>query len=227
MDDMTQIPTFLSYSDKNKKLAEKLSDLLKPHGFEVFLAHCDIEISVEWSVKIKNEIYNSELFLVLLSEDFKKSEHTNHEVGIAIAHNKRIFSIMIDKIKPYGFMYGFQGKQINKKLVVGDIEDLAKKLKKFTLEGQKIINELIEKLATSDTFKDANSVARDLESHPSFTNDQIDRIAKIYLDNNQVRESWTAGPHSRDLLTKNWNRIYPDLRWKLGSKFVKTLEVLD
>ncbi|MGC5098463.1 toll/interleukin-1 receptor domain-containing protein, partial [Escherichia coli] len=85
-----------SYSDKDKTIAGKLAHKLKLDDFDVFLSHEHIIIGTEWEPELKNEIYNCELFLVLLSENFKMGDFTDHEVGIATSYDKRIFQIKID-----------------------------------------------------------------------------------------------------------------------------------
>jgi len=88
---MIPIMTFLSYAEEDKIIARNFANALTSYNFEVFVAHDDIPIGTDWDDKLKNEIYNRELFLVLLSDNFKTGSFTNHEVGIATAYNKRIF----------------------------------------------------------------------------------------------------------------------------------------
>ena len=210
--------TFLSHADKDKIIATNLARQLETHDFNVFLAHNDIVMGEDWDNKLKNEIYNRELFLVLLSRNFKNADFTNHEVGIATAHNKRIFSILIDDIEPYGFMYKFQARKINPKINPDEISKIADQLIQFTNEGKKLIDDLIEKLLASTSFVDANAIARELFEYTTFTPEQINNIAEAYVKNFEVSGSWTAGPNSLDLLSKNWNVVEQSLKKQIRAK---------
>ena len=77
---MTTIETFLSHSNKDKKIARKLADYLRIYGFEVFVAHDDIGIGDEWEEILKEKIKTCELFLVLLTKNFHESRYTDHEL---------------------------------------------------------------------------------------------------------------------------------------------------
>ena len=210
-----EIFAFLSYSDKDRIIAKKLAVELKKFDFNIFLAHEGIVTGTVWEDKLKNEIYNRELFLVLLSENFKTAPFTNHEVGIATAHNKRIFSIRVDNIDPYGFMTKFHAAQINSEINSDEITILASELTTFTKEGQKLIDEAIEDLVTANQFAAANAAASRLSAYPSFTPEQLDKIAKAYLENYEVRGSWTAGPFASDLFLKMWNLLGFEFKDKL------------
>lgn len=213
--------TFLSHAVEDKIIARNLANVLETHNFRVFVAHDDIGIGEDWENKLKNEIYNRELFLVLLSTNFKNANFTDHEVGIATAHNKRIFPVIIDNSEPYGFMSKFQGKKIDPKIDSDEISKLANELMLFTEEGKKVIDELIEKLLASQSWPEANRIARELFEYTTFTPEQINNIAAAYIDNFEVKGSWTAGPLSLDLLSKNWNAVEQRFKKQLHSKLQK------
>jgi len=211
---MIPITTFLSHADEDKGIARKFVNELEIHNFNVFVAHDDIGIGEEWENKLKNEIYNRELFLVLLSENFKNANFTNHEVGIATAYNKRIFQIRIDNTEPYGFMSRYQNKKINPEIDSDEITKLANELMVYTEEGKKIIDELIKELHNSQSWPESNAIARKLFNFTNFTPEQINNIADTYLDNFEVNGSWT-GPLSLELIEKNWNLVEQQFKEKL------------
>ncbi len=214
---MKRISTFLSHADEDKRIARKLADELSKHGFDVFVAHDDIVIGDEWEQTLKNEIEKRELFVALLSDNFRKAHFTDHEIGIACAYNKRIFPIRLDDTMPYGFMSRFQGsKKINSDINSEEIELLTHMLTSFTSESQKVIDELIKKFQYAGSFKEANAISTELFEFRTFTTKQINDIAKIFLDNYEVRGSWTAGPSSLDFLANNWELIKSEHRDELS-----------
>ena len=213
---MIPIMTFLCYADSDKIVARNFANVLEENNFKVFVAHDDIPIGADWDETLKNEIYNRELFLVLLSENFKNASFTNHEVGIATAYNKRIFSVIIDNSTPYGFMAKFQGKNIDPLLIPDELSQLVNELMLFSNAGKKVIDDLIEKLLGSTSWPEANKIACELFEYTTFTPDQINNIASAYVQNFEVNGSWTAGPKSIELLSRNWNIVEHQFKKKLS-----------
>lgn len=221
---MVLVSTFLSHADEDKIIARKLADELSKYGFDVFVAHDDIGIGYEWEETLKDEIKKRELFIALLSDNFKKANFTDHEIGIACAYNKRIFPVRLDNTMPYGFMSRFQGsKKINSNIEPEEIQLLSHMLTSFTNENQKMIDDLIRKFQYSGSFREANAISRELYEFRNFTTKQINDIAKVFLDNYEVRESWTAGPSSLDFLSNNWSLIKSEYQ-DILSKYYKRLK---
>ena len=52
--DSSGIKVFISHAHINKDLATRLGDALRPHGFDCFIAHQDIEPSTEWQEQIQD-----------------------------------------------------------------------------------------------------------------------------------------------------------------------------
>ena len=221
---MIPITTFLSYADSDKAVAHDLVNFLKDYNFEVFVAHDDIHTGEDWAETLKNEIHNRELFLVLLSENFKNASFTNHEVGVAIAYNKRIFSVIIDNSTPYGFMAKFQGKKINPRLILNELHQLVNELLRFSDAGKKGIDILIEQLLDSKTWAKSNEITRKLFEYTVFTPDQINNIASAYIKNTQVSGSYLTEPRCKEFLKKNWSDIKPEFQKKLSDMIQKKVK---
>ena len=218
---MPRITTFLSHADEDKITAKKLSEELAKHGFDVFVAHDDIVVGSDWEQTLKDEIEKRELFIVLLSSNFRKASFTDQEIGIAIAFNKRIFPIPIDNTMPYGFMARFQSSQkINLEILPDEIQELAHSLTLFTNENQKDVDELIKKLSYANSFSEANAISKELFENRYFTTKQVNDIAKAYIQNYEVSGSWTAGPSTREFLSKNVTQIKSEYLDDLADIFV-------
>ena len=91
----------------------------------------------------------------------------------------------------------------------------------FTNEGKKVIDDLIEQLLVSRSWPEANKIARELFAYTTFTPDQINNIAAAYVENFEVNGSWTAGPKSIELLSKNWNVVEQQFKKKLSAMLKK------
>jgi len=213
------IDTFLSHADEDKKMARKFADRLSPYGFDVFVAHDDIKIGETWEDTLKEKIKNCELFIALLSVNFRKARFTDHEIGIATALNKQIFPVSLDETKPYGFMSKFQSKGISPHIDPFEIQNLAESLARFTDEGKDIIDNLIGRLESVESFNNANYVAELLFEYTNFTHPQINRIAEAFLSNDQIQGGWTAKPSCLEFLAKNWEYVKEEHKFRLQKWF--------
>ncbi len=219
---MRRVDTFLSHADEDKLIARKLADALANYDFQVFVAHDDIGIGDEWESTLKKRIDQSELFLALISTNFHKAQYTDHEVGIAIAYNKRIFPIRIDESKPYGFMAKFQAQKISPEIIKNEVSNLAQRMMSFTDEGKEIIDSIIKDFSSSRSYDDANEKSRLLFTFSNFSNGQINEIADGYLSNDQIRYGWTEGPESLEFLAKNWNSLTEDRQNAMKNYYQKS-----
>jgi len=141
---------FLSYSILNRKLAAQLKDGLKKYGQEVFMAHEDINPSIKWKERILKELDICPVFVALLTENFRGSEWTDQETGIAIAKDKLIIPLML-KNEPHGFMSRNQALKIKE----DDIESACFKIMETIVsEGRftkKIKNDVIKSFGQSNS----------------------------------------------------------------------------
>jgi len=212
---LARIETFLSHSNKDKKIARRLADHLRIYGFDVFVAHDDIDIGDEWEEILKEKIKTCRLFLVLLSKNFHESRYTDHEIGIATAFNKQIFPIRLDHTKPYGFMSKFQAKKISPNVNHNETRNLAENLMRFINEGQNVVDRMIEKLEDINSLNDANYIVEILFENTNFTYKQINKIANAFLSNRQINMGWISRPSCLEFLAKNWESIDKEYQSKL------------
>ena len=77
------IRAFISYQTSEKHVAGAIQRVLDEVGIPGFLAHKDIEVSVEWRERILQELRQASLFISLLSERYFSSPWCVQESGIA------------------------------------------------------------------------------------------------------------------------------------------------
>jgi hypothetical protein len=87
---------FLSYHHNDRELAGKIKRSLELKGFTVFLAHEDIDPSVEWRDAIQEHLSSCTAVIAIVTRDFEKSSFTNQEVGIAMANDKKVIPLVFD-----------------------------------------------------------------------------------------------------------------------------------
>ncbi|MGB5107297.1 MAG: toll/interleukin-1 receptor domain-containing protein [Candidatus Zixiibacteriota bacterium] len=99
---------FISYSSVDKALAGQLKSKLESEERIIFLAHEDIDVSEDWELMIRMKIKECDVFLALITENFRNSDWTDQEVGQAIAKGATIISLFRPS-KPHGFLGRLQG----------------------------------------------------------------------------------------------------------------------
>ena len=151
--ELPKTKAFISYSHLDKKIAGDVNRFLTDIGIDGFLAHEHIDVSEEWRESILKELRCCDLFIPLLSENFRKSDWTSQEVGFIVSRLKegvKIVPFSIDKTVPYGFFSHIQSVSIQR---------LDKRYLVESLMGEiprKILPGLIRDLRKAHTYNDAS-----------------------------------------------------------------------
>ena len=186
---------FLSHSSLDVEFVEPIKNALVNIGFEVFVAHEDIEPASDFPEEIISNLNSSDIFVAVLSKNFKESAFADQETGIAVARDIFIVPIQIDKgVPPYGFIWEKQSLRCFKKeLLYSKVEskiiDLLKKRKEFSLKSF-----LITSLANSKSWRTANSRAKLLKDlFKDFSKDEIRYLYESARTNSEL-QGWDSGP---------------------------------
>ncbi len=198
---------FLSHSNKDKKIATILRERLEKHEINLFLAHVDLDGGVDWSQELFNNIQNCDLFMVLLSKNYHQSNFTDQELGIAIHSGKQILPITIDGTEPYGFLKKYQCKKYNPKFIKADIDKIAQYCKKLTKQNTSTVHILIDRLRNAESYVQAHSLAIMIQKESKFSSKQLNLIARAYLSNKEIHQSYLAAPIILKILSNNKEKI--------------------
>lgn len=205
-----KIQVFLSYSSDDSNLAGDIKENLEDINLEVFLAHEDIDPSSEWLEEILRNLKECDIFIPIISENFRNSKWTDQESGIAFILNKRIIPIRVDLV-PYGFIGKYQA------LKLGDsISDCCDQIRDTIL---KTPDYLIKAFVNSWSFHDANEKAELLSKYEEFTLAQINDIISGFINNNQIRGAWTARRVVKQLYDNLNEFVSPELRRKFEEMY--------
>ena len=107
------IRVFLSYSTRDRNVAQSIKDQLTSFQFDVFLAHQDLRPSVDWQNTILLNVKTCDVFVPLLTPHFRESLWTDQEFGVALAHKKHILPVILTQ-NPYGFLSHIQALNASK-----------------------------------------------------------------------------------------------------------------
>lgn len=87
---------FISYSLRDKDLAETVYKLLISQGVDVFMAHLSLKPGDHWPTEIFNKLNACSWVIVLASKNAFVSNYVIKEINMALAKNKKIIPIVWD-----------------------------------------------------------------------------------------------------------------------------------
>ena len=203
---------FLSHCDQYKAHAHALAESLEPYGVSVFVAHDAIKPMKEWQKEILNGLMTMEVMLVLLTDDFHKSNWTNQEIGFALGKGTPIVCVKVGAVDPQGFIGARQALTAS----LEEISDVAPQVHRALINeiGQegRLKEILIEALVSSVSYLDTMDALKRLTETADHLNDtELNRIIEGYARNDQLHGC--AGIHARG----NWFKRY--LEDATGRKF--------
>lgn len=183
---------FLSYSVEDRHIAAEVKHVLASLGVDAFMAHDDIHVSQQWRDRILSELMSMQVFILLLSDAFKKSEWTSQEVGVAVARPEvLIIPASLDGTVPYGFIADLQGRRLPSPPSEDFFRDVL--ASRFPRE---VIARLIDILARSGGWRIAERNFRALVPFLDvLTPDEAERIAVTSTRNSQIWDSGGCRTH--------------------------------
>lgn len=87
---------FISYSVKDERLAQFVRSHLVAHQLEVFLASISLIPGEKWTPQILSSLKMSDWVFFIASKSALESKYVQHELGAALAMEKKIVPIMWD-----------------------------------------------------------------------------------------------------------------------------------
>lgn len=121
---------------------------MKTESMSAFVAHEDIEPTLEWQVQIERALNSMDLFVSMHTEGFKDSVWTQQEIGFAVARGVKIIALRFEE-DPTGFI------QKNQALSRGEkrAEALVRDIKALVLKDERL-KERYQQCLDSDTDDD-------------------------------------------------------------------------
>jgi oligopeptide transport system substrate-binding protein len=98
------IDIFLSYSSKDKVVADAIVSALENENIRCWYAPRDIEPGANWGESITEAIQDCKLFLLIFSGNSNQSKRVLDEVYFAISEEKAIIPFRIENLDPTGAM---------------------------------------------------------------------------------------------------------------------------
>lgn len=175
---------FLSYQTSEKHIAGEIQKILMRFGVNSFMAHEDIDISVEWQEEILKNIKSADEFIALLSKAYLGSFFCVQESGMAVLREKemRIIPVSLDGTVSPGFMGHIQSKAVKG----GDYKSIL--ISAFAIyKPIVVVDLLVKELLASNDFRTAESRFLALNQYLKIaTDEQKLRVLNGSLANGQI-----------------------------------------
>jgi len=94
---------FVSHLSKDKNHAMRLRDCLKQYGISAFVAHEDINPTLEWQTEIERALFAMNALVAIHTLGFSASYWTQQEVGFALGRGIKVISFRMGE-DPKGFI---------------------------------------------------------------------------------------------------------------------------
>lgn len=176
---------FLSHVSEHRIAVSKLKDQLAVRGVTGFVAHEDIEPSLEWRGEIELGLRSMHALAALVTPDFHASLWTDQEIGWAFGRGVLVLPVRLG-VDPYGFAGKHQG-------VPGTLEqpgDLATSIVKALLVNNQTRGEMRRGLVTAFTevksFNRAISLSKLLIEVGEFSAEDKAVLWKACAENDQI-----------------------------------------
>ncbi len=180
---------FLSHVSKHKVAVSKLKFQLGKFGIDSFVAHEDIEPSLEWQHEIELALRSMHVLVALLTPDFHHSKWTDQEVGVALGKGTLVIPVRLG-LDPYGFIGKFQGLPGDLDFPAGIASSLVDLLLKHKSTADRMQEALIVGLEEAASFDAAKVVTKKIAGLRHIPTAQLSRMEIAVKKNSQVRNSF-------------------------------------
>ena len=183
--DKEGIRLFLSHSSNHKIAVAKLKSALSSYGAVSFVAHVDIDPSLEWLKEIELGLQSMHALVALITPEFHTSLWTDQEIGWALGRGIAVLSVR-SGADPYGFAGKYQA-------VPGSLEEpdaLALSIVNVLLTSTRTHGEmrrsLVKAFSVSRSYTMAISLKNLLVEITDFTDEEKEVLRKTCTENSQV-----------------------------------------
>ena len=179
---------FLSHVSQHKVQVSNLKSELLDRGISAFVAHEDIEPSLEWQNEISLALRSMNALVALITPDFHASSWTDQEVGWALGRGVPVIPLRLGA-DPYGFVGKIQAMR-------GSLDDpasLAANITQTLLRGNQTRGHMrravVEAFEQSQSFVAAKTLKNIVVTIDDFTDEEKERLRNTCTSNIQVSGS--------------------------------------
>jgi hypothetical protein len=206
-DDSRPLRGFLSYSVKDKRSAKSIKSTLETFSVNCFLAHEDLEPTIEWGKDILRVLRACDIFMPLLTSRYPDSKWTDQEVGIAVGLKKVVLPVKMG-LDPYGFIQRFQAIELREDVASSEFgRRVYDVLLKHTKVGKRMRRAIINAFIESSSFDEARRRSRSLREIIDFEAKELEMLVRGAAGNYQIYDSFGAKDVVRMLISRHKEKI--------------------
>ena len=194
---------FLTHLSSEKAFAAELQEALLRFGITSFVAHNDIEPTLEWQAQIETALSTANSLVALLHPKFHLSNWTDQEIGFAMGRGLPVFAVRFGQ-DPYGFIGRFQAFAGHGKSAVVLARELFDSYRKNKQSQRRMGEVLVNLFEDSGSFADAKARIGYLAELEVWQPGFISRIEAASESNSQISGSWGV-PERVAALLKKWS----------------------
>lgn len=194
---------FISHLSSEKVFAAELQEALLRFGISAFVAHNDIEPTLEWQAQIETALSTADSLVAMLHPTFHSSNWTDQEIGFAMGRGLPVFAIRFGQ-DPYGFIGRFQAFSGQDKSAFAIARELFDSYRKNKQSQRRMAEVLVSLFEDSGSFSEAKSRIGYLEELTVWESSFVSRIEAALKANSQISGSWNV-PERTAALTKKWS----------------------
>ena len=180
---------FLSHKAEHRADASTLKAELMALGFACFVAHEDIQPTLEWQLEIERALNSMEALLALMTPGFSDSDWTDQEVGVAIGRGVPVVSVDLGQTA-YGFIGKYQAVKGTGKTPDVLAGELAGLFVADPMSRRKVVEALLIRFENASGYVQANKLFRLLESIVNPPEGFMERIERAFRENDQVSHAF-------------------------------------
>jgi hypothetical protein len=193
---------FVSHLSEHKAFAAELQEFLLRYGIGAFIAHNDIEPTLEWQAQIETALSTSESLIALLHPNFHASNWTDQEIGFAMGRGLPVFAVQFGQV-PYGFIGRFQAFTGHGKTALILAREIFDAYRKNKQSQRRMAEVLVCFFEDSGSFAEAKMRIGYLEELETWDSTFGKRIEAAVEANAQIKNSWDV-PDRVVALSKKW-----------------------
>ncbi len=140
---------FISHLSNTQESAGRLKDALRNYAITAFVAHEDIEPTLEWQAEIEKALFSMDALVAILTPRFQESKWTDQEVGFALGRGVLVIPLR-KGLDPYGFIGKIQGIQGEGKTVRQVSEFIFQALASNPATKNKMASTLVDQVVSAN-----------------------------------------------------------------------------
>lgn len=193
---------FFSHLSSDKLLVADVKQKLVAYGIDCFVAHEDIDPTLEWQDMIESALQSCDAMAVFLTQDFHNSNWTDQEIGFCVARRILIIPLKID-INPYGFIGKYQAQNCSSLSPSQIAEKIFDILINSSLTSAKFSEAIVANFVVSPTWESARARSLLLSKIKIWTPELLRSIENSLETNNHIPDAYGVPDRIRAILTKH------------------------